>query len=77
MNNVWKTLAIIFISLFILETSYIIYAFNAGAEMIHKDNECGINICKGYDSYWYDIYDEMCYCFKEGEGSYKEYIGGD
>jgi len=65
--NYWKPLAIIFIILFIFETGFLIWLFEEGAEMYEKELECVYNICEDYDSYLYDEYAEVCYCFEDDE----------
>ena len=70
----WKTIAIIFIVLFILETILIIYSFNLGVGMIERENDCAYNICADYETYYYDDYEQLCYCFIDGEIEHQEYI---
>ena len=72
--NGWKVTAIIFIILAILETAFIIFAYSLGQEMESKDNECQLNICKGYDAYLYDDTEEICYCYQDNNVTYWEYI---
>lgn len=60
-TNIWKTIAIIFIILFTLETSLIIW----GTILISEDeknlNECYYNICGDYaDAYFSE---DVCYCY--------------
>ena len=74
MVNGWKITAIIFIIIFILETAFFIYSFNLGTEMIEKENECAYNVCNNYDSYAYDDYAEICYCYNDNELQHEEYI---
>ena len=71
----WKTLAIIFIAIFILETAFIAYAITLASEMTRQENECIINTCDGYDSFYYDINSEICYCFEDDEVKVQEYLG--
>ena len=57
----WKTIAIIFIVLFILENLWIGY----GLYLIDKDedriNECYYEICKEYPDAWYEA--DVCSCY--------------
>ena len=71
----WKVIAIVFIVLFTLETGLIIWAFNVGTEMIDNEIECAYNICEDYQSYNYDDYESMCYCFEDNEIVSQEYMG--
>jgi len=61
----WKTIAIIFIVLFVLETILVIWIFSAGASIINNEIECSTNICGEFEnavSYRYDDYEQICYC---------------
>jgi hypothetical protein len=68
----WKITAIIFIILFVLETLFLIWAWNLANKSITGENECGYNVCKDYDSY--QFYNSMCYCYLDNELAYQEYI---
>jgi len=70
-SNGWKTLAIIFITLFILETVGVIYLINLGQKEINKDTDCSF-LCKNknYDAYQYA--DSICYCYLDGEVVYHQ-----
>lgn len=70
----WKALAIAFIIIALLEGLLIGYFFKVGTEMIENENECSINICSDYDSYYYDDLEKTCYCFEGTEIKYQEYI---
>jgi len=74
MVNGWKVTAIIFIVLFILESLLIGWAYNYGTESIENETECSYNICDGYDSYYFDDYENVCYCYIDGEIEHQEYI---
>ena len=77
-SNHWKTIAIIFIVLFVLETIFLIWAFSAGTSMINNENECAINICGDVEeavSYYYDDYEQICYCMDaDGETVKQQFI---
>lgn len=79
MVNTWKVVAIIAIVLLIFETALIVYFYTIGNEMIENEESCAMITCAGgnYDSYQYDIYSKMCYCFDDnGEiGLQKSYNG--
>ena len=74
MANLWKTTAIIFIILFLIETIGVIFLFQLGMETIEKENECAYNICNEYDSYAFDSYNNMCYCYENHEIVYEQFI---
>lgn len=76
-DSTWKTLAIIFMCLFLIETIFFVWSFNLGTEMIENENECAINICdvgNTNDAYSYDAYDKICYCYRGNEVSYQKYM---
>ncbi len=77
-GNHWKTIAIIFIVLFVLETLILIWAISAGTSMINNENECSINICGEVEnavSYYYDEYEQICYCMDvDGETVKQQFI---
>lgn len=67
----WKTVAILFIIISILEGATLYYVFSEGTKIIENENECSINICSEQSVYYYDVVESMCYCF-EGEDIVKE-----
>ncbi len=76
-NERWKTVAIVFICLFILETLIFIYLWSTGTEVIGNQNECAYNICDApntHDAYAYDEYSKICYCYDDGEVTYQRYM---
>jgi hypothetical protein len=66
-NNLWKTVAIVFIILFTLETAYVLYATSIGTEMINNDYDCAYITCENYETYNYDSYSKICQCFENHE----------
>ena len=70
----WKTIGIVFIILFVLETIFIIWVYSMGANAISNENKCAINICEnnGATSYYYEDTSNICYCYNNGEEVYKE-----
>jgi hypothetical protein len=62
-RNGWKTIAIVFILLFVIESVYFIWAYNLGSEMITNDYNCAYDICADYPSYSYDEYTKNCLCY--------------
>ena len=75
MVNGWKVATIILILTNVLTILFLGWAWSYGTELINNENECGVNICRDYDSYYYDDYDNICYCYKNQEIVYQEFIG--
>lgn len=67
-KNIWKIIAIIFMVLFLLETIYILWAWNIGTKMVEDEYKCAYNICEG-GVYTYDFYEDMCYCWDEKDNN--------
>ncbi len=66
---VWKILAMIFISLFIIETIFVVWVWVIGSKAISQENKCA-SICgtdERYGIYSYDVYVNMCYCVTPNE----------
>ena len=75
-HGAWKVIGIILLVIMVIETAFVIWAWQTGTEMIENENECAYNICDDrYDAYFYDDYDEVCYCYIGDEIVYQEYIG--
>jgi len=70
----WRTTAIVFMVLFLLETLFVGWIFSVGTESIEKENECSINVCEPYEAYYYDDYSEVCYCYEDNEIVYQKFI---
>ena len=71
----WKIIAIIFIILFVAETSFVLYGVSLVKQQEEDTNYCIKNVC-GYDyytgnwteefyDYYYDKEKQTCYCFDE------------
>jgi len=76
-RNPWKVVAIIFIILFVLSAALLTLWWSAGAKYIKDENTCAYNICsgsEGYDSYQLDYTNNVCYCYKNGEIAYQEFM---
>ncbi len=73
-KNKWKTIAIIFITLFILETAFIVWAFNYGTDAIEKENECIYNVCQEAETYYFDSISSLCECYVDGEPVNHKYL---
>jgi len=79
MENGWKITAIVLMCVCFVETCFIGWTIKAGGEMIERENTCAVNICdvgNENEAFYYDDWEEICYCFQEGEISYQKYIGG-
>ncbi len=74
-TNIWMIIAIIFIILFVIETIAFIWLMSIGTGIISKEKKCSINICEGYDSFYYDDLEGICYCYTGREVTSQEYIG--
>ncbi|MCR4284512.1 MAG: hypothetical protein NUV97_00525 [archaeon] len=71
----WKTVAIIFIVLFVLETIVVLWLFSIGTNAIDNETECSVNICGGVEgvvSYYYDDYEQVCYCIDSNGDDVKQ-----
>lgn len=75
-RNGWKIAAIIFIIIAIAEAIFIAWAYNYGTQAIENENECIINVCADYDTYFYDDYESICYCYENHEIVKQEYMRG-
>ncbi len=64
-NSKWKTTAIIFIVLFTLVMSIMVWSFFIGTKMIENETRCAIDVCDldTYTAYQYDEYEDVCFCF--------------
>lgn len=51
-----------------------IWAYNVGVDIIESENDCNVNVCSGYDAFYFDEYNSMCYCYKGNEIVYQEYL---
>lgn len=71
MKNKWKTIAIIFIILFVLETLIVGIVFGIGNDIIEKERKCAYEVCEGSDFYKYDMNKEACYCYNSVGEMYK------
>lgn len=76
-HNGWKITAIIFMCLFIVETLLFAWIMWIGTMSINKEFECKANICGDltYDSFYYDSYENICYCYTQGELALTKYLG--
>jgi hypothetical protein len=71
-NNMWKTVAIIFIILFAAESLYLIWAYQLGTTSLNNEKECSYDICVEYDAYTYDQYEKVCSCYDDEEIVYQK-----
>lgn len=57
-----------------LETGFLIYSIKIGNDLIRDENKCAYDICGLYDTYYFDDYDNVCYCFVGDEIQHIELI---
>ena len=74
-NGWWRVTAIILMVVLILGTVFVGWIYAIGVDAISKDAECSINICADYESYNYDMYGEVCYCYIDSEIEHQAYMG--
>jgi len=60
-KNIWKTIAIVFIILFILENLFFAWALWTNAKETDIINTCYYDICKKYPDAWYE--EKICSCY--------------
>ena len=68
-NKYWKMIAVAFIIVSLIEFYYISWATSIGTGIINNENACA-DYCvymNEYDAYYYEYYDDSCYCFTDGE----------
>ena len=63
----WKLLSIILIAIVVLESLFIGWGISLGFEAVEDENICAYNICEDYDVYSYDMYSNLCHCYKDNE----------
>lgn len=78
-GSYWRTIAIIAMVLFVLETLLLVWLFSAGAKSIENENICAVNICGDdkYTAYYYDDYTEVCSCFEGNDITLNQVITGN
>jgi len=75
-NNGWKIIGIIFIIISIMEFLLIAMFYSIGSKMIDNENECVYNVCGDkYETYSYDEWNDVCYCYVGDELVYQKYMG--
>jgi len=74
MVNGWKVIAIIFILLFLVETTAFIFVFYIGNQYVKQKETCNYNICLNYDAFYFDSSTNICYCYKNNEIAKQEYV---
>jgi hypothetical protein len=63
--------------LFIVETLLFAWIMWIGTMSINNESKCKADVCADqiYDSYNYDSYENICYCYTKGEVALTKYIG--
>lgn len=76
-KNKWKTIAIIFIVLFVLETSAIGIIYQIGNDITSHEEQCSNDICYllQADTFYYEPYEGLCQCFRGDEIIWEKKIG--
>jgi len=62
-KNPWKTVGMVFISLFVLQTLIFGWLMMEGTKIIKMEEECSINVCSEAETFYFDEYTRECYCF--------------
>ena len=71
--NKWKTIAIIFIIIAVLEFVFICWAWSLGNKAIVGGDTCAYEVCDldnmytDHTAYYFDSYNDMCYCYSDDE----------
>jgi len=73
-ENKWKTIAIIFIVLFCLETFVLVWAATTGMSDLAREEECVMNVCGENHAYQYYPSTKFCYCYNEFGERIKEQL---
>lgn len=81
MSNPWKVFAIVLLTIVILETFFIVSVITLGLSVLQEEEEdlirediCAVNICKGYELYYYYLETQLCECYENGEWAYREVV---
>jgi hypothetical protein len=70
----WKIIAIVFMSLFIVENLCIGYFMYEITEDIELENKCVYDTCYDYPSYYYYDFTGLCECYDGNEVVKAEYL---
>lgn len=73
MVNVWKVLAIVFICLFVAETSFVIWSISLVVKEENNRDYCYWTVCDGYNNAEYNVYtqNDVCYCYDDDYNTMK------
>lgn len=74
MTNGYKIATIVLSIIVILASVFIGWIYHASGEYVARENECVYNVCANYDVYYYDDYEQICYCFEDEEIVKEEYL---
>ena len=74
MKIVWKRIATISIIINIIVILGFLWLWGIGIDVVESENICGLNICKDYESFYYDVYENICYCYIAGEVAHSEVV---
>jgi len=59
----WKTMALIFIFIFILENIFLVIGYIQITDEENKTMECYYEVCEDYIEAEYDPYSKLCSCY--------------
>lgn len=68
-QKIWKGIALVAITIVIIESAFIIWAWNVGTSLYENENLC-TEICEdlGADSYGFEEHkNKLCQCYKNNE----------
>ena len=74
-SGAWRTAAIVFIILFLLQTFVIVYVMVEGEKILETEKQCQLNVCREYSAYYYASSDKMCYCYTDNQIVLNQYMG--
>ena len=72
--NVWKITTIVLILTNIITILLFVWLMSWGLEITENETECSINICKNYETFYYDEISKICYCYNDKVLKYQEFI---
>lgn len=66
-KRAWKTAAVIFGIILLIESLLIGAVVYRGWKMVIAEEECQVNVCKSFESYYYHPTDNTCHCYEGNE----------
>lgn len=73
----WRTATIVLSVIVVLFLILFTWGIVAVNQDMARENDCVFNICGDdiYNSYYYDEWEKVCYCFTDGELAKTRYMG--